>query len=282
MRADLDHPAAARAGRTFRARRRTVQRSPAFAYLRVDPGTLGANLARQMILEKAIESEERARRLECSLLEQVSLAREEERKRLARELHDDLAQSLSALQLELTGAPAGGLSAECRHRLAESVRNLVGSLYALLKNLRPAMLEQLGLEQAIARLAAGIGERGEVSVDYEPVGHSAGLPAEVELALYRVAQEALNNVVRHAGASQVSVVLLRSCSEVTLLVEDDGCGFEVTSRPRSRGPGGLGITGMQERIQLVGGRLLIDSAEGRGTSIRATVPCPGEPRESGE
>jgi signal transduction histidine kinase len=158
-------------------------------------------------------------------------------------------------------------------------------LYALLKNLRPAMLDELGLEQAIARLAAGMGERGELSIDYEPAGHFAGLPASVELALYRVAQEALNNVVRHAGASQVSVVLLRSFSQVTLLIEDDGCGFEVTSQPRSRGPGGLGMTGMQERIQLVGGRLLVDSARGRGTSVRATVPCPvepNEPRESGE
>jgi signal transduction histidine kinase len=284
MWADLDHPARARAGRAFRARLR-AQRFATFGYLRVDPGTLAANLARQVLAEKAIDSEERARRLELDLLERVSLAREEERKRLARELHDDHAQALAALQLELTGAPAGGLSAEIRHRLAESVHNLVGSLYALLKNMRPAMLEELGLEQAIARLTAGVGERGELSIDYAPVGRIAGLPASVELALYRVAQEALNNVVRHAGASQASVVLLRTSSEITLLVEDDGCGFEVTSRPRCRGPGGLGITGMQERIQLVGGRLTVDSAKDRGTSVRATVPCrlePDEPRESGE
>jgi two-component system, NarL family, sensor histidine kinase UhpB len=272
MRADLDHPA------TFRARKRTerARHFPTFAYT----GTLAANLARQLLGQRAIEAEERARRLERHLLEQVSLAREEERKRLARELHDDLAQALSALQLELTGAPAGGLSAECRHRLAETVRHMVGSLYGLLKNLRPTMLDELGLEQAIARLAAGIRERGELCVEYEPAGPFAGLPASVELALYRVAQEALNNVVRHAGASQVSVVLLRSSSQVTLLIEDDGCGFEVTSRPRSRGPGGLGITGMRERMQLVGGRLVVDSATGHGTSIKATVPCPLEPSES--
>jgi signal transduction histidine kinase len=283
MWADLNHPARARARRAFWARQR-AQRLPTFGYL-VDPGTVAANLARQLLAEQAIESEERTRRLELHLAERVSLAREEERKRLARELHDDHAQALSALQLELAGAPASDLSAEFRHRLAESVRNLVGSLYALLKNLRPAMLEELGLEQAIARLAAGIGQRGELSIDFEPVGRIAGLPASVELALYRVAQEALNNVVRHAGASQASVVLLRTSSEVTLLVEDDGCGFEVRSRPCCRGPGGLGITGMQERIQLVGGRLMVDSAKGRGTSVRATVPCPlepNEPREAGE
>jgi signal transduction histidine kinase len=245
------------------------------SFLKAATGVAAAAVAEHLSRRQAREAQERASILERKLLERVLETQEEERKRLARDLHDDLGQALSVLLLELASSSPGALLPEFRDHLAESLRELTSKVYGLSRNLRPAILDDLGLDSAIAHYITGLSERMGLSVDYQfvcPAELDSRLPSGVELTLYRVTQEALSNVARHAGASRASVIVLRSQTETTLLVEDDGRGFDVKATRNQQGPGGLGLTGMQERLQLVQGKLVIDSVPGRGTSIKATIP----------
>ncbi len=134
--------------------------------------------------------------------------------------------------------------------------------------LRPAALDDFGLVPALERLAEASGGDSGISVDVQANLGAVRLPAEVETALYRIAQEALTNVAKHAGAEHVSIVVTRRGGLVTVLVEDDGRGFGAGG-----GEGdGLGLVGMKERVGLLGGRLAIESTEGSGTTIVAEVP----------
>jgi signal transduction histidine kinase len=245
------------------------------SFLKAAAGVAAATIAEQLSRREARDAQERANVLERKLLERVLETQEDERKRLARDLHDDLGQALSVLLLELASSSPGALSPEFRDHLAESLRELTGKVYGLSRNLRPAILDDLGLDSAIAHYIAGLSERMGLSVDYQfvcPPGLDSRLPSGVELTLYRVTQEALSNVARHAGASRASVIVLRGQNEATLVVEDDGRGFDVKAIRNLQGPGGLGLTGMQERLELVNGKLVIDSIPGQGTSIKATIP----------
>jgi signal transduction histidine kinase len=245
------------------------------SFLKAATGVAAATIAEHLSRQQAREAQERANALERKLLERVLETQEEERKRLARDLHDDLGQALSVLLLELASSSPGALLPEFRDHLAESLRELTGKVYGLSRNLRPAILDDLGLDSAIAHYVAGLSERMGLNVDYQyvcPPELDSRLPSGVELTLYRITQEALSNVARHAGASRASVIVLRGQTEATLLVEDDGRGFDVKATRNQQGPGGLGLTGMQERLELVRGKLLIDSVPGQGTSIKATIP----------
>jgi signal transduction histidine kinase len=245
------------------------------AFLKAATGVAAANIAEQISRREAREAQERASQLERSLLERVLQTQEDERKRLARDLHDDLGQALSVLLLELASSSPTALSTEFRAHLAQSLRDLTGKVYGLSRDLRPAILDDLGLDSAISHHVASLSERTGLAVDYQFVSQpeiDARLPPVVELTLYRVAQEALANVIRHAATSHASVILLRGQTEATLVVEDDGRGFDVSATRNRQGPGGLGLTGMKERLELVSGKLVIDSVPGRGTSIKATIP----------
>lgn len=202
-------------------------------------------------------------------------AEEEERKRIARELHDDTAQSLAAILIRLriarTGSeliPLDTLMEDVRREIADTLEGI--RRYA--RGLRPPALDELGLVPAIESYARTLTEGSglPVTMHGQALGNAA-LSKEEELALYRIVQEALSNVVRHAGATQADVRVRRVNGMVVASVEDDGHGFDVEGVMGGDG-GGLGLFGMQERAAYVGGRVSIDSRPGGGTIVRVEVP----------
>jgi len=198
-------------------------------------------------------------------------AQELERRRLARELHDETGQALTSILLGLKSLEQ---SVESEDALAavDSVRELVVStlqdVRRLAVELRPTALDDFGLVPAIERLAENFREQSGLHVDLEAQLGEERLPSEVETALYRVVQESLTNIVKHAGAKRVSILLARKDGTVVAVVEDDGSGFD----PDIAREDALGLAGMRERIGLVGGRLQIESAVGAGATLVAEVP----------
>lgn len=221
------------------------------------------------------ESAEAERR---ELLRRLATAQEDERRHIARELHDQTAQHLAALGLGLKALEAAGPDsppARARLRQLQDLTGLIGrEVHHLTLELRPTALDDLGLRTALAHYAERWSERSGVGVDFQAVGPEAGrLPAPVETALYRVVQEALTNVLRHAAARRVSLVLQLSDGRAQAVVEDDGRGFDVEAVMAPTGAGGrLGLLGMRERLALVGGTLAVESAPGRGATVIARVP----------
>ncbi|HWQ28476.1 MAG TPA: HAMP domain-containing protein [Dehalococcoidia bacterium] len=219
--------------------------------------------------------------LRGQLLEQVIAAQEEERKRIARELHDETAQALTSLSVSLKGLEASGLPDEVRKRLADIqtvAADAVRAVHDLSFELRPSVLDDAGLGPAIERYVREFSARHGLPVDVQITGLRERLPAVVETALYRIAQEALTNVARHANATHASVLLERRDGVVLLVVEDNGKGMsrrQLAADSRDH----LGIHGMQERATLVGGTLTIESAPGAGCSVYVEVPLEGASRE---
>jgi two-component system sensor histidine kinase DegS len=210
---------------------------------------------------------------------QVTRAQEEERKRIARELHDETTQDLIALsrRLEALSDEDGGASSEAQKRmceLQELVEEALRGVRRFSQNLRPSALDDLGLLAALEGVAAAQPEEGGPSTELQVVGEKRRLPPEVELTLFRIAQEALTNVRRHARADRAGVTVRFGASDVELVVEDDGCGFSVPPRLEDFGSQKkLGIVGMVERVRLLGGTLVVDSGPGRGTRLVARVPA---------
>lgn len=215
------------------------------------------------------------------LLTQVITAQEEERRRIARELHDQTGQALTSLMVGLKLAEGEGDPDETRQRIRE-VRDLASrtlqDVRSIAWELRPALLDDLGLVAAIDRYLTWYGEQHSLEVDVEATGfkNNGRLASSIEVTLYRIIQESLTNVVRHAGATRVSVVLERRVDEVVAVVEDDGQGFDVESVLHgSNAVSHLGLYGMQERALLVGGAVLIESSRGLGTTVRVAIPLNG-------
>ena len=195
---------------------------------------------------------------------------------MARDLHDDVGQALTSvlLGLRLVEEGVAGPDPDAAHRYTEDLRELVGDALRrtreLAFELRPTVLDDVGLTAALERLTGAVTERGHLPVALAVTGLGDGrLPREIETVVYRVIQEALTNVVRHAHASEVSVTVAAGSGSVRVLVEDDGAGFDAGHLPDG---GHLGLEGMQERVELVGGTLRLDSAPGRGTTVLAEVP----------
>ncbi|QDV39591.1 sensor histidine kinase [Tautonia plasticadhaerens] len=259
--------AAVRAGLRYRAGRREVRRLLAELEGRVAERT--AALAEA---NAALWAEIAAR---AALSRQLATAQEDERRRIARDLHDQTGQLLAGLALAVRAvADAGPLPAPAAERLAD-VRRVADELgrqvHELAVRLRPTALDDLGLEAALGQLAAEWSARAGVPVDFQAAGLEAGrLPTEVETVLYRVVQEALTNVAKHARAQSVSVVISRHGGSATAVIEDDGVGSDPIVLDH-RG-GRLGLVGMRERVSLVGGQLDIETELGRGTAIIARVP----------
>jgi two-component system sensor histidine kinase UhpB len=196
-------------------------------------------------------------------------AQEEERARVARDLHDEVNQSLTGLLLRLEAARAEA-PPELEAELAE-VKTLANQamreLLSLARQLRPTALDDLGLVAAIGGLVEAL-DRGEVNAAMSTDGDFSDLGDDAQLVVYRVAQEALSNAGRHSGAGRVDVALRRRPDGgVELAVADDGRGFAF-----AESESGLGIGGMRERALLIGGELTIESRPGRGTTVRLTVP----------
>lgn len=209
------------------------------------------------------------------LASQVIRAQEQERKRIARELHDDTAQILFAQLLRLT-ALKSSTSPEVRETAAsleEMTVEAIEGVRRMAVELRPPALDDLGLLAALGDLAQRFGDQRGLEVDYQARGSRGRLPAEVELVLYRVAQEAMTNVAKHANATRVWIDLDRGTDDVTLSVRDDGGGFDPTVARASDDRGlGFGLFGMEERVALIGGSFKIWPRRGGGTEIFAFVP----------
>lgn len=214
---------------------------------------------------------ERARLSEKS----TRLGAVEERNRIAREIHDSLAQGLTATTLQLEsadalldeGSPAETLREPLHRALSLTHSNLEEARRSVL-DLRAAPLEGQTLSEALRTLVDGWEQENSVNADFEAINAGRPLPLRVEVALYRICQEALSNVAQHAGGNTVIVRLVSTPDKVRLVVEDDGRGLDTGIVPEDR----YGLTGMNERTKMLGGALEVKSNPGQGTRIEATVP----------
>lgn len=207
----------------------------------------------------------------------IQLGAVEERNRLAREIHDTLAQGLTAITLQLESADLQLESNPDPDRVRQAVKHALGLAQANLEearrsvlDLRAAPLEGRTLAEALAALAAETERRSAppLRVRFEATGGSRPLPVRLEAGLYRIAQEALTNVARHARARNAAVQLVTTPDQVQLTVEDDGRGFNVDRVPRQR----FGLVGLNERVRLLGGTLRLESTPGAGTRLEVVVP----------
>jgi two-component system, NarL family, sensor histidine kinase DevS len=227
----------------------------------------------ESLADRAAVAVDLSERVGRDALARVVKAQEHERKRLARELHDETGQALTSILLGLKPLEQSARTDEERAAMA-SLRELVVStlrdVRRLAVELRPSALDDFGLATAVERLADTFRDSTGMRVDVETRLGEVRLPPEVETALYRIVQEALANIVKHAEATHVSILLTRKDFSVAAVVEDDGKGFDETDT----GDDVLGIVGMRERVGLVGGRLAIESGSGSGTTVAAEVPIP--------
>ncbi len=230
----------------------------------------------QDITERRLATAARA-----DLLRRLVTAQEDERRRVARELHDSVGQLLSALSLAVAsvrGAEPLTLQTLARLDVVQRVTDELGrTMHDLAVRLRPTALDDFGLKVALQSLINEWSARTGVDVHFQSVGLEViRFAPEVETALYRVIQEALTNITKHAAARLVSVVVERHSGSAIVVVEDDGVGFDPDALVSA---GRLGLLGMQERVTLVGGSLQIEAAPQAGTSIRVCVPIQTSPED---
>jgi signal transduction histidine kinase len=212
-----------------------------------------------------------SQRVSRDAVHRVVAAQEEERKRLARELHDETGQALTSILLGLKPLEASAADDESRAAVAALRELVVATLQNVRRiavELRPSALDDFGLVPALERLVDTFREQTEMRVDLESNLGEERLHADVETTVYRIVQEALTNVVKHSEAAQISILLTRRSRSLVVVVEDDGTGFDSASI----GNDGLGVLGMRERVGLVGGRLTIESARGKGVTLAAEIP----------
>lgn len=225
-------------------------------------------------LNAMLDTLERDRQQLQALSSQVIDAQEAERKRIARELHDETAQTLTSLLVRLRileRAPDPGTVRACTHELRELTLKALEEVRNMARELRPSTLDDLGLVAAAQSYSERFAELLGIGVSFHAEGFAQRLAPHVELVLYRVVQEALTNVARHAHARHVEVTLTQEGARAVATIRDDGVGFDVDAVLASK-ERGLGLFGMQERMALVGGRLQLVSRPGAGTLVRAEVP----------
>ncbi len=228
--------------------------------------------------KQAEEARERERneRARTELLGRMVFAQEDERRRIAREMHDQFGEQLTALGLRIrmlkeAAADREDLSAQIT-ALEQVAQQLDRDVDHLVWELRPTALDDLGLRAALANYIQDWSSRVDVSAELHTTGLTTDrLASEIETTLYRIAQEALNNIAKHARAGHVEIILERRADQVSLIVEDDGVGFDVSGIDGDRR--GFGLLGMQERAALVGASLQIESAPGEGTTIFVRMPA---------
>ncbi|MGA2837996.1 MAG: sensor histidine kinase [Acidimicrobiales bacterium] len=238
-------------------------------------GAMGSDCRMQVIFED-VTAETRRHDLMEAYAGQVVLGQEEERRHIAQELHDGPLQTLIHLCRQIDSLDAGsGGDGEAAPSLASmriTVEETVAELRSIARGLRPSVLDDLGLVASINQVLTEATERQGFEGRFEVTGTVRRLPSAVELALFRIAQEAITNVERHADAHQVSASLEFADDRIRLRVEDDGEGFDRGRQRREDDGQSLGLPGMGERARLVGGRLRITSQVGVGTTVEATIP----------
>jgi signal transduction histidine kinase len=208
----------------------------------------------------------------------IMQAQENERKRIARELHDDTIQSLIALSRRLEALATSeeqlpnGASARIRE-LWQQTGEMVRRVREFSQNLRPSVLDDLGLLPTLEELTSDMERQVGLKTEFHALGERRRLASEVELTLFRIAQESLSNVRRHSRATKVTTTVELTDSAVRLRIEDDGIGFKPPKLTDDlRAEDGLGLIGMHERARLLGGSLQIESEPGKGTTVVAEVP----------
>jgi signal transduction histidine kinase len=223
--------------------------------------------------------------LRGQLLAQAIAAQEDERKRIARELHDRTGQALTwllvwlrALEAEADGSAGVTVSPDRLRELKAVVADTLDGIRNLAVELRPSVLDDLGLVPALQRYVRTCQDRYSLGIDFQTVGlEGVRLHSALETGLYRIVQQALTNVIQHAGAREVSLLLEMRAGAVVAIVEDDGCGFEADRLMRGEtNERWLGLSGMRERAELLGGRLTVESAPGEGTTVFVEVPLAQE------
>jgi signal transduction histidine kinase len=237
-------------------------------FLKAATAAAGTTLAGQLAREST-------RRIREKFRAKMIAYQEGERKRIAEELHDQVCQSLSALLLEVQSHVSQyeflkDVAQGCEAR----IRGLIDEVRQMAVQLRPAILDDYGLEQALSRHIKELSSsHPELTIDFQYASPQPDmrLSAPIEVGLYRVAMEALSNIVSHASASRASVIFLWQKNKILLLVEDDGCGFDYTTSRRDADRC-LGLLDMEERVALLGGTLRVESVVGEGTVIRAEIP----------
>lgn len=247
--------------------------------MRVDERT--AELAKaNLSLKQEIVDRKRANEERIELLRRVVTTQEDERRRIARDIHDQLGQQLTALRLKiatLADSSIGPRLAKEIEGLQESAARLDSEVGFLAWELRPAALDDLGFVAAIRNFVAEWARHYRIPAEVHAGNvESKRLTREVETNLYRITQEALNNIYKHADARNVNVVVERRKDEIVLIIEDDGKGFEATDlRSNKESGSGLGLVGMRERAAIVGGTFEIESAPGKSTTIFVRIPIKG-------
>jgi signal transduction histidine kinase len=228
-------------------------------------------------LRSEMSERERAEAAREALRRELLNAQEEERRRIARELHDQMGQNLTALNLGLKSLRDSDPSAtnlSLVRPLQELAAQTARDLHRVALELRPATLDDLGLVKAVRTLVEAWADRCRIEADlateaYDP----AGVSSEIETTLYRIIQEALNNVAKHSGASRISLVLRRTADQAQAIIEDNGRGFETTrALERPDGHGRLGLVGIQERLAGMNGSLHLESAPGQGATLIVRIP----------
>jgi signal transduction histidine kinase len=233
-------------------------------------GLVGVALENAALRERLVAHQDRLRALAGGILR----AREEEARRIAHELHDEAGQLLAALHISLDDLVAQVPAQEAGFQKLRGVLDRVeAQLRRLARELRPTILDDLGLAPALEWLAQGLAERRDVRIAVD--GPEARLAPEAETALYRIVQEALSNALRHARPRQIAVEVREEESHIRAVVRDDGQGFDVSAAWAERGDRGLGLIGMRERAEALGGTLEIRSTPGVGTEVCARVPREG-------
>ena len=211
------------------------------------------------------------------LTRQVLTAHEDERRQISRELHDEVIQTLAGISVEL--ATLGGAGShnprQLQQRIARTQRHVeksIGAVHQFARELRPAVLDHLGLIPALQIFLERLSARKKLVISLTAFAGVEALDHTKRIVLYRVAQESLTNVGRHARARTVDVVISEIPGAVRLEVKDDGKSFHVQRALSSRAPRRLGLLGMRERVEMVGGSLTIESARPQGTTVRVEIP----------
>lgn len=221
-----------------------------------------------------------------ALSSRLVTAQEEERRTISRELHDEVGQALTALKVELAIVQRNAdLRGESGHLLDDARAMADGALHSvrdLSHLLHPSLLDDLGLPAAIDRYLRGISQRHGLSVDLMQENMDERLQPEVEVCAYRIVQEAVTNVVKHAHATRCHVHLLRKTDLLEVTIEDDGCGFDTAAPPSPERPRGLGLLGIRERVATLRGTLRIISAPDTGTRVTVEMPARTRATEADE
>ena len=227
-----------------------------------------------------IDAAKRAEIERGQLLRRLSEAEENERRRIARELHDQIGQSITGLMLGLkrleqaVASKANPEAAQSSITWLQAIANSIGrDIHRLAADLRPTALDDLGFQEAIKALCSEWSSRFQIRADLQFLGNQTRLPADVEIAIYRATQEGLTNILKHAGARNVSMVVDNRPGELRVIIEDDGQGFiPGESIQKEGGREKLGLSGMRERLGLIGGSLVIEAEPGAGTTLFIVVP----------